>query len=120
LLAQKAEDALHQIISSSNDVVANITQVSVASEEQSSAAEQISKSIESISSVTHESAAGTQQIAIAAEDLNRLTDNLQNLVSQFKINQYNDNPSYSPAVVKRNGNGSSSYPVKANRKLRHV
>jgi methyl-accepting chemotaxis protein len=85
LLTQKAEEALHQIISSSKDVVENITQVAAASEEQSAAAEQISKNIESINSVTQESAAGTQQIARAAEDLNRLTENLQNLVSQFKI-----------------------------------
>ncbi|MDP2038975.1 MAG: methyl-accepting chemotaxis protein, partial [Ignavibacteria bacterium] len=84
-LAKKAEEALNKIISSSVEVVENITQVAAASEEQSSAAEQISKNIESINNVTHESAMGTQQIARAAEDLNRLTTNLQELVSQFKI-----------------------------------
>jgi hypothetical protein len=41
--------------------------------------------VEGISKVTGETAQGTQQIARAAEDLNRLTDNLQQLVSQFKL-----------------------------------
>jgi ABC-type transporter Mla subunit MlaD len=41
--------------------------------------------LKSISSVSQQSAAGTQQIVKAAEDLSRLTDNLQNLVSRFKI-----------------------------------
>lgn len=86
-LAQKAGEALNQIISSSKEVVDNISQVAAASEEQSSAAEQISKNIESISSVTNQSAAGVQQIARAAEDLNNLTVNLQNLVSQFTISK---------------------------------
>ena len=60
-------------------------QVAAASEEQSSAAEQISKNIEAISNVTHESATGIQQIARSAEDLSRLTVNLQELTSRFKI-----------------------------------
>ncbi|MGE5458720.1 MAG: hypothetical protein ACM3RX_10235, partial [Methanococcaceae archaeon] len=38
-----------------------------------------------ISSVTQQSAAGTTQIARAAEDMNRLTVNLQNLVDRFKL-----------------------------------
>ena len=41
--------------------------------------------------MTNESAAGIQQIAKAAEDLNQLTENLQNLVSQFKINNNQQN-----------------------------
>ncbi|MCU7497397.1 MAG: hypothetical protein HF311_18150, partial [Ignavibacteria bacterium] len=45
----------------------------------------ISKNIEGISSVTQQSAAGTEQIARAAEDLNRLTVNLQDLISRFKL-----------------------------------
>ncbi len=84
-LANKAGDALKEIITSSKEVEDLIGQVAVAGEEQSSAAEQISKNIEAITSVSHESAAGTQQIARAAEDLNNLTDNLQNIVEKFRI-----------------------------------
>ena len=64
----------------------DVNQVAGASEEQSSAAEQISKNIEAISNVTNESTAGIQQVARSAEDLNKLTDNLQSLISRFIIN----------------------------------
>ncbi|MBU2491650.1 MAG: MCP four helix bundle domain-containing protein [Bacteroidetes bacterium] len=86
-LANQAGNSLKEIISASDDVLDIISQVASASEEQSAAAEQISKNIESISSVTHESAAGVQQIARASEDLNQLTENLQRLISQFKIDR---------------------------------
>ena len=41
--------------------------------------------MEGISKVTGETAQGTQQIARAAEDLNRLTENLQNLIAAFTL-----------------------------------
>lgn len=85
-LADKAGQSLREIITGAEQVVDIVNQVAAASHEQSSAAEQISKNIEAISSVSQESATGVQQIAKASEDLNRLTEHLQNLVSQFKIN----------------------------------
>jgi len=83
--ADLAGESLNEIINETNKVVDIVTQVAAASEEQSSAVEEISKSVEAISAVTQQSASGTQQIARAAEDLNRLTLNLENLVSQFKL-----------------------------------
>jgi len=41
--------------------------------------------VEAISSVSQETAAGTLQIAKAAEDLSKLTLNLEDLIDQFKI-----------------------------------
>jgi methyl-accepting chemotaxis protein len=84
-LANKAGESLTEIVEESQRVVDIVTQVAAASEEQSTAAEEISKNIEGISSVTQQSAAGTQQIAHAAEDLNRLTLNLEKLIEQFNI-----------------------------------
>ena len=84
-LANKAGESLKLIINGTNEVVDVVTQVAVASEEQSATSEQISKNIEAISSVTHESANGVQQIAMASEDLNQLTENLQVLINKFKI-----------------------------------
>jgi len=86
-LAQKAGDALNEIITSSSEVVDNIAQVAAASEEQSTAAEQISRNIESMSSIAQESAAGVQQIAKATEDLNRLADNLHSMIAKFKLSK---------------------------------
>jgi len=66
-----------------------VTQVATASEEQSSTAEEVSKNIVGINMVAQESAAGVEQIAKASEDLNQLTENLQQIVNQFKVNGYN-------------------------------
>lgn len=98
IFATKAGDSLTKIIEGADNVVDIISQVAAASEEQSTSAEQISKNIESISSVTQQSASGIQQIAHAAEDLNKLTFNLQELVSQFKVT--GNERSYS---VRKNG-----------------
>ncbi len=86
-LADKAAEALKEIIKGSDEVADMVSQVAAASEQQSTAAEQISKNIEAISTVSGESAAGTQQIANAANDLNRLTENLRVLISGFKISR---------------------------------
>ena len=83
--ADLAGEALLEIIEGAKQVVDIVSQVAAASEEQSTAAEEISKSIDAMSSVTQESATGTQQIAHAAEDLNRLTLNLETLINRFKI-----------------------------------
>ena len=64
-----------------------INQATAASKEQSSASEQISKVIKSINIVTLQSVTEVQQIAKTSEDLNNLTINLQNLISQFKIDE---------------------------------
>jgi methyl-accepting chemotaxis protein len=87
-LTDKAGESLKQIIKGADNVVDVITQVAAASEEQSSTSEEISKSIEAINNVTRESASGVQQVASAAEDLNRLTVKLQQLVASFKIDEH--------------------------------
>jgi methyl-accepting chemotaxis protein len=89
-LNANVEEVLVKINESAQLVAAEIDQVAAASEEQSVASEQISKNIEGISNVTNESSTGIQQIAHAAEDLNRLTVNLQDLVSRFKVDNLND------------------------------
>jgi len=84
-LNEEVEFVLHEILEAANKTSDMIYQVAAASEEQSGAAEQISKNIESINNVTQESAMGVQQIARASEDLTKLTTNLQELVSRFKL-----------------------------------
>ena len=84
-MAIKAGQVLQEIIVGSDKVQDIASQVAAASEEQSAAAEQISKNVESISSITTENSIAIQQVARAAEDLNRMTNNLEELVSQFNI-----------------------------------
>lgn len=96
-LAGKAGESLESIIESTNEVVSLVSQVAVASEEQSATSEQISQNIEGISNVAQESALGVEQIAHASEDLNKLTENLQELVQQFKIKDKVNNYSVKPS-----------------------
>ncbi len=98
LSADKAGIALNKIIKGAQNVVDIISQVAAASEEQSSASEQISKNIEAISSVTQQSAAGIQQVAGSAGDLSRLTENLENLISRFKIDFSGNNTSQNSGI----------------------
>ncbi|MBK8944624.1 MAG: MCP four helix bundle domain-containing protein [Ignavibacteriae bacterium] len=83
--AVKAGTSMEQIVKSSNEVLDISSQVATASEEQSATAEQISKSINGINTVAQESAIGIQQVAGAANDLSQLAEKLQDLVSQFKL-----------------------------------
>ena len=84
-LADKAGASLQEIVTVSQKVTDMVTRIAAASEQQSKASEQISHNVEGISNVTNESAMGVQQIAQAADDLNRLTENLQTLVGRFKV-----------------------------------
>ena len=105
-LADEAGRSLDRIVSETQKSVDMINQIAAASEEQSATSEQISKNVEAISSVSNESAAGVSQIARSADDLNRLTENLRNLVSKFRV----DNSRVQSALAQpgnghHNGNG---------------
>lgn len=85
-LANQAGSVLAEIVHGADLVSDVVSQVAAASEEQSATAEEIGKNIESMSLVMQETAQGVQQIAQAAEGFNRLTEGLENLIAQFKIN----------------------------------
>jgi methyl-accepting chemotaxis protein len=83
--ADNAGASLGEIVDTSQKVMDMVTQIAAASEQQSSASEQISKNIEGIRNVATETATGVQQIAQSADDLNRMTDKLQTLLSEFHL-----------------------------------
>ena len=97
-LADRAGMSLRDIVQTSQKVTDMVAQIAAANEEQSAASEQISKNVETISMVTGQNAEGTTQIAQAAEDLNRLTENLRSLVGTFALD---DSPA--PAQQQRAG-----------------
>jgi len=99
-LALKAGESLEDIVNGSDQVIKAVEQVAGASEEQSATVEQVSKNVEGINVVAQESAMGVGQIAKASEDLNRLTENLQQLVNLFKM----DNDGDYRYLVNGNGN----------------
>ncbi|HEX2865692.1 MAG TPA: methyl-accepting chemotaxis protein [Ignavibacteriales bacterium] len=84
-LANRAGLALDEIILGTEKVSGLILQIASASQEQSAASEEISKNVENITDVTRESSEGLHQVAQAAEGLERLTLELQGLVSKFNV-----------------------------------
>ncbi|MBZ0198228.1 MAG: HAMP domain-containing protein [Ignavibacteriaceae bacterium] len=84
-MANRAGEVLSEIVIGAEKVTDIVAQVAAASEEQSNAAEHISQNIEAISSVTQQNASGIQEIARSAEDMNRLTTNLENLIGKFNF-----------------------------------
>jgi methyl-accepting chemotaxis protein len=101
-LAGKAGEALEKIISSTSNVASNVSQVAVASNEQSKAIHEITTNLETINSVTQQAAEDLQNIANFTSNLNGLTHDLENLVAQFKVRQNqgqsNSTHAYSPPV----------------------
>ncbi len=104
-LAENAGKMMGEIVGSANQTLDEINQVASTSEEQSATAEQISKNLEMINNVSNESAEGIQQVARSTEDLNRLASNLQELLSEFKLNGNSNTrtPNSDNYVVKENG-----------------
>lgn len=86
---RQAGQSLTEIIKSSNKVMSIVNNVAQASKGEADEAEQIRLNISGINTVAHETAIGVEQIAQASEDLNRLTENLQTLISKFTLTNTN-------------------------------
>jgi methyl-accepting chemotaxis protein len=84
----QAGAALREIIKMAEQVGEMVTQIATASTEQSSATEEVSSSVEQISRITEESASGAMQSAKACHELSEMALDLQNLVSQFKLEEH--------------------------------
>jgi methyl-accepting chemotaxis protein len=84
-LAQQAGNALETIVSGAQGVSGMIQSIAAASDQQSTAAEEIARNIELINAVTRQSGDGASQAAAAAIQLSAKSEQLQHLVSRFKI-----------------------------------
>ena len=84
-LADRAGQALRDILNSTKEVLEMINQIAAASEEQSATSEEISKNVVSISKVIAESSRRVEDVAHASDDMAKLTERLRNLMMQFKV-----------------------------------
>jgi methyl-accepting chemotaxis protein len=83
--AQRAGDALQNIIQSTESVQEVVTHIATAATQQSSATEQINSSMEQIAKMVQQSAVSAQESARACQDLSNLALDLQSLVEHFKV-----------------------------------
>ncbi len=84
---QNASQTLSEIINKTNDVVEIVTNIESNSKIQLNVVQEISNSISGITAVTGETAVGIQQISQASDDLNKLTERLQDLILRFRIDE---------------------------------
>ena len=90
-LADQAGHSLREIVKISQKVTDMITQIAASSEQQSTTSEQISQNVEIIHSVTKQMANSTREVASASEGLKHLTEQLQETVNKFKLDEAEQN-----------------------------
>ena len=90
---ERAKSTLQQIVDTVQNLAKMISQIAVASNEQSNASTQVADNIKGVNSATQQIAGSIRQIANAADDLEKLTQQLQVLVSYFKLDESYDNES---------------------------
>ncbi len=82
--AQAAANALEQIVASVVTISDRNMQIASASEQQSAVAREIDRSIVQIAQLAEHSAQASEQVTTAADELSRLSEGLQDMISQFK------------------------------------
>ena len=80
--AMQSLDAITRAVDTINEMN---TQIASAAEEQAAVSEEINRNVTSISQISEQTASGTEQTTAAADELAKLAAELQQLISQFKI-----------------------------------
>jgi len=84
-LTRKAGTSLESITNTVSNIQAMNQQIAAAAEQQSSVAEEISRSIINVRDVSEQTAAASEETAASSVELARLGNQLQMLVSHFKV-----------------------------------
>ncbi|TBV11156.1 methyl-accepting chemotaxis protein [Stutzerimonas kirkiae] len=85
VLAREAGESLGGITRTVSNIQAMNQQIAAAAEEQSSVAEEISRSVVSVRDVSEQTAAANEETAASSVELARLGNELQMMVSHFKV-----------------------------------
>jgi methyl-accepting chemotaxis protein len=97
--------AIDEIVNAAADVATMVQEIAAAAEEQSASVEEVTASMEDVSATSEQSAASTQetsaaieeqsasmdQLVNAAQEMARLSEELQIEVSRFNLNSSNEN-----------------------------
>ncbi|HFD31433.1 MAG TPA: methyl-accepting chemotaxis protein [Gammaproteobacteria bacterium] len=83
--AKKVKESLETVSHAIKDINETNFQIATASEEQSTVSEEIDRNIVNIADISKETMVNSQQTTATADDLNKLAQDLNGLVSQFKL-----------------------------------
>lgn len=78
-------DALKQIVTAANQVNGLVSHIIVSTREQASATEAVARNMEEITALTEENSASIRQVGKEALDVSTIANELQNLVSRFRV-----------------------------------
>jgi methyl-accepting chemotaxis protein len=84
-LANQAGESLKHIVKSSQNVTDMIQQIATAADEQTSAGNEISSNLETVANITHQTADLVQKSSESTQNLDALAQQLQQLVSGFRL-----------------------------------
>ncbi len=84
-LVNRAGESLSSIVRSIDDLNTMVQQIASATEQMSATSNEISKDIESIANVSKETSASSKQTAHASVGLAKLSEKLQEVISEFKL-----------------------------------
>jgi methyl-accepting chemotaxis protein len=84
-IAESTSKSLDMIVKNAGEVSALISNISVASKEQTEAVAQISEGLGQISKITQSNSAVSEETAAASQELNSQAELLQQLVAYFKL-----------------------------------
>ncbi len=88
-LADQAGDSLNRVVSSSEEVLDMINQISASNVELSATGDEIAKHVISISQMTRESVKSLQEISDSANNLDKLNSKTSKFMGNFKIHAHN-------------------------------
>jgi methyl-accepting chemotaxis protein len=83
--SQKSGHALAEILERINEVTMQVNQIATAAEEQTATTGEVTGNIQQITEVVHQTARGADETASAAAQLAGQAQDLQNLVSRFRL-----------------------------------
>jgi methyl-accepting chemotaxis protein len=83
--AAQLETSLQQILEQVNDVTMQVSQIATAAEQQTATTSEVTTNIQQITEVVQQTASGAEETAAAAAQLSGQAQDLQNLVSKFRL-----------------------------------
>ena len=109
--AESAGSLLETMVPSIRKTAELVSEITAASEEQTTGVNQISQAMTQLNSVTQQNAASSEELSATAEEMNAQAENLMEIMSQFKLAGINAQTTTRSATAAKRG--AAKRPAKA-------